>query len=43
MKDSIWGMFVDRPYLYMQYGTHDVEVLGDGDRDRGVLDVSKTF
>ncbi len=26
MKDSIWGMFVDRPYLYMQYGTHDVEV-----------------
>ncbi|MFC5591693.1 CD3337/EF1877 family mobilome membrane protein [Sporosarcina soli] len=36
MKDSIWGMFVDRPYLYMQYGTHDVEVLGDGDRERGV-------
>lgn len=36
MKDSIWGMFVDRPYLYMQYGTHDVEVLGDGDRDRGI-------
>lgn len=36
MKDSIWGMFVDRPYLYMQYGTHDVESLGRGDRDRGV-------
>ncbi|QUW23401.1 hypothetical protein JSQ81_07720 [Sporosarcina sp. Marseille-Q4063] len=36
MKDSIWGMFVDRPYLYMQYGTHDVEVLGDGDRNRGI-------
>ena len=36
MKDSIWGMFVDRPYLYMQYGTHDVEVLGGGDRNRGV-------
>jgi len=36
MKDSIWGMFVDRPYLYMQYGTHDVETLGGGDRDEGV-------
>jgi len=36
MKDSIWGMFVDRPYLYMQYGTHDVMSLGKGDRDRGV-------
>ncbi|PID03788.1 hypothetical protein CSV67_03875 [Sporosarcina sp. P2] len=36
MKDSIWGMFVDRPYLYMQYGTHDVESIGRGDRERGV-------
>ena len=36
MKDSIWGMFVDRPYLYMQYGTHDVEALGGGDRNEGV-------
>jgi hypothetical protein len=36
MKDSIWGMFVDRPYLYMQYGTHDVAALGGGDRSRGV-------
>ncbi|MFS0689016.1 CD3337/EF1877 family mobilome membrane protein [Sporosarcina sp. 179-K 8C2 HS] len=36
MKDSIWGMFVDRPYLYMQYGTHDVAALGGGDRSMGV-------
>jgi len=36
MKDSIWGMFVDRPYLYMQYGTHDVEALGGGNRNEGV-------
>ncbi|PIC57033.1 hypothetical protein CSV80_11235 [Sporosarcina sp. P12(2017)] len=36
MKDSIWGMFVDRPYLYMQYGTHDIETLGDGDRNSGI-------
>ena len=40
MKDSIWGMFVDRPYLYMQYGTHDVEALGDGDRNAGVKRVN---
>lgn len=39
MKDSIWGMFVDRPYLYMQYGTHDVEVLGEGNRDAGLTRV----
>lgn len=28
MKDTIWGMFVDRPYLYMQYGTHNIEEIG---------------
>ncbi|WP_408021923.1 CD3337/EF1877 family mobilome membrane protein [Siminovitchia thermophila] len=28
MKDSLWTMFVDRPYLYMQYGTHDVGQIG---------------
>lgn len=40
MKDSIWGMFVDRPYLYMQYGTHDVEDLGGGDRNVGIQRVN---
>ncbi len=28
MKDSLWTMFVDRPYLYMQYGTHDTNQIG---------------
>ncbi|KRG16841.1 hypothetical protein ACA29_02875 [Lederbergia galactosidilytica] len=28
MKDSLWTMFVDRPYLYMQYGTHNVDEIG---------------
>lgn len=31
MKDTLWSMFVDRPYLYLQYGQHDIDAIG---RDR---------
>ncbi len=31
MKDTLWSMFVDRPYLYLQYGEHDIDKIG---RDR---------
>lgn len=28
MKDTLWSMFVDRPYLYLQYGQHSVDEIG---------------
>ncbi|KIL74704.1 energy-coupling factor transporter transmembrane component T [Bacillus badius] len=30
VKDSLWSMFVDRPYLYMQYGTHNLNEIEGG-------------
>ena len=30
VRDSLWAMFVDRPYLYMQYGTHDLDEIQGG-------------
>ena len=35
MRDNLWSMFVDRPYLYMMYGVTDMEKLnssGDGEQ-----------
>ncbi|MFC2947578.1 CD3337/EF1877 family mobilome membrane protein [Virgibacillus sediminis] len=29
MKDNIWGLFIDRPYLYMMYGETDLNSLAD--------------
>lgn len=28
MMDNIWTLFVDRPYLFMQYGTDNIEDIG---------------
>ncbi|WP_046176725.1 CD3337/EF1877 family mobilome membrane protein [Domibacillus indicus] len=28
MMDNVWTLFVDRPYLFMQYGTDDVDEIG---------------
>lgn len=29
MMDNIWTLFVDRPYLFMQYGTDEVDEVGE--------------
>lgn len=29
-KNTLWKLFVDRPYLYLQYGTTDYETLAGG-------------
>lgn len=28
IKDTLWTMFVDNPYLYLQYGTNDIDKIG---------------
>lgn len=30
MNDTLWSMFVDRPYMYLQYGTHNIDNIGRG-------------
>lgn len=29
MMDNIWTLFIDRPYLFMQYGTDSINEIGD--------------
>lgn len=28
INDTLWSMFVDRPYLMLQYGTHNIDEIG---------------
>jgi len=35
-NQTLWSHFVDKPYLTLQYGTDDVESIGDGSSDLGV-------
>ncbi|OZU89036.1 hypothetical protein CIL03_08440 [Virgibacillus indicus] len=44
MRDNLWSMFVDRPYLYMMYGETSLEKLDkNGDRNQSVNRVKEVL